>query len=108
MKLNEILEGIKAKRVNSEDEYSLMFHLVELAVIQATFLEKNVVTVVIQRDPDSQVLRVNGGFVLYLEDKLEDIADRIREHLVSEGIDFGQIDFKYTENVCEIIVRYLT
>ena len=60
MKLDEILKGIKAKMMNSEDYYSEISKLVDLVVIQAMILGERVGTVVIEKDPDFNCFKVNG------------------------------------------------
>ena len=108
MKLNEILEAIKVKQDNLDEHYSLIYKMVDMVVIQAMLLEENVAIVVIEKDSDWDCFKVNGeGCPQYFEDELEDMVDLIRDHLVSEGIDFERIDPEYTdEDEWEIIVRF--
>ena len=108
MKLNEILQGIKAKQANSEDNYSLIYKMADLVVIQAMILGERFATVVIEKDPDFDCFKVNGDECpQYFEDELDDMADLIRDHLVSEGIDFERVKLEYTdENEYEIIVYF--
>lgn len=108
MKLNEILEGIRAKQKDSSDHYSLIYKMVDMVVIQAMLLEERVATVVIEKDPDFHCFKVSGDECpQYFEDELEDMADLIRDHLVREGFDFERVKPEYTdENEYEIMVYF--
>lgn len=108
MKLNEILEGIRAKQNDSSDYYSEIYKLVDMAVIQAMLLEERVATVVLEKDPDFDCFKVSGNECpQYFEDELDDMADLIRDHLVSEGIDFERVKPEYTDvNEWEILVYF--
>jgi len=108
MTLNEILEGIEAKQNDSSDYYSEIYKLVDMAVIQAKILEESVATVVLEKDPDFDCFKVSGNECpQHFEDELDDMADLIRDHLVSEGIDFERVKPEYTDvNEWEILVHF--
>ena len=108
MKLDEILKEIKARHEDFGDYYSRIYKMVDMVVIQAMLLEESVATVVIEKDPDFHCFKVNGDECSqFFEDELDDMVDLIRDHLVSEGIDFERVNPEYTdENEWEIIVYF--
>lgn len=108
MQLNEILREIKAKQNDSSDYYSLIYKMVDMVVIQAMLLEESVATIVIEKDSDFGCFKVNGNECpQYFEDELDDMADLVRDHLVSEGIDFERVKPEYTDvNEWEILVYF--
>jgi hypothetical protein len=109
MKLAEICEGIQKKMMNSEDDYSEIYNLVDLVVIQEKILGKKVATVVLEKDPNyGGWFKVSGNECSqYFEDELDDMADIIRDYLVSEGFAFERVKPEYTDEYeWEILVYF--